>query len=129
GEPGSELVEPVVDGVAHRVLAHHTVREIFASQRAEIQKEIEDELRPTLAREGVILRAVYIGNIDLPKEYRAGLDALLAEELAAEKMRYTLELKAKMVKQSELEAEADKARREKAAEAAGEEEIIAAKAR
>jgi uncharacterized membrane protein YqiK len=43
-------------------------------------------------------------------------------------MRYTLELKDKQVKQSELEAQAEKVRREKAAEAAGQEQIIAAKA-
>ena len=43
-------------------------------------------------------------------------------------MRYTLELKEKQVKQTELEALADKARRETAAAAAGEEQIIAAKA-
>ena len=43
-------------------------------------------------------------------------------------MRYTLELKEKQVKETALEAEADKVRREKAAEAAGSEEIIAAKA-
>jgi uncharacterized membrane protein YqiK len=44
-------------------------------------------------------------------------------------MRFTLELKGKQVKQSELEAEAEKVRREKAAEAAGNEEVIAAKAK
>jgi len=43
-------------------------------------------------------------------------------------MRYTLELKEKQVKQSALEADADKVRRETAAEAAGNEQIIAAKA-
>jgi uncharacterized membrane protein YqiK len=43
-------------------------------------------------------------------------------------MRYTLELKEKQVKQTELEAQADKVRRETAAEAAGEEQVIAAKA-
>ena len=56
------------------------------------------------------------------------VNALLAEELATEKMRYTLELKEKQVKQTELESQADKVRREKSAEAAGEEQIIAAKA-
>jgi hypothetical protein len=43
-------------------------------------------------------------------------------------MRYTLELKEKEVKAATLEAEAEKARRETAAEAAGNEQIIAAKA-
>jgi regulator of protease activity HflC (stomatin/prohibitin superfamily) len=126
---GRELVEPVVDGVLHRTFAKHTVREIFSSQRSEIQKAIEEELRPLLAPDGINVRAVFLGNVDLPAEYRAGLEALLAEELNAEKMRYTLELKDKQVKESELVAEADKVKRQKAAEAAGDEEIIAAKAK
>jgi regulator of protease activity HflC (stomatin/prohibitin superfamily) len=126
---GRGLVEPVVDGVMHRVFARHTVREIFSSKRVEIEQEIVAELAPLLKRDGVAVRGVYLGNVDLPEQYRNGLDALLSEELAAEKMRYTLELKAQHVKQSELEGAAEKVRREKAAEAAGEEEIIAAKAR
>lgn len=56
------------------------------------------------------------------------MEKLLAEELETEKMRYTLELKEKQVKQTALEADADKIRREKAAEAAGNEQIIAARA-
>src|SRR5688572_6913744 len=34
---GQELIEPVVDGVLHRSLAKHTVREIFTDKRVEIQ--------------------------------------------------------------------------------------------
>jgi regulator of protease activity HflC (stomatin/prohibitin superfamily) len=126
---GPELVEPVVDGVLHRTFARHTVREIFSTKRAEIQESIQNELAPLLAKDGVLVRAIFIGNVDLPAEYKAGLEALLTEELSAEKMRYTLELKAKMVTQSGLEAEADKVKREKAAEAAGLEEVIAARSR
>jgi uncharacterized membrane protein YqiK len=69
-----------------------------------------------------------VGNVDLPAEYRRGMDQLLAEELASEKMRYTLELKDKRVKEVELEGEAEKTRREKIAEAAAREQVIAAKA-
>jgi regulator of protease activity HflC (stomatin/prohibitin superfamily) len=126
---GRELVEPVVDGVLHRTFAKHTVREIFSTQRAEIQRAIEAELKPALEPDGILLRNVFIGNVDLPSDYKKGLEQLLAEELSAEKMRYTLELKDKQVKQSELEAEAEKIKRQKAAEAAGQEEVIAAKAR
>jgi regulator of protease activity HflC (stomatin/prohibitin superfamily) len=126
---GRELVEPIVDGVLHRTFAKNTVREIFSTKRAEIQKEIEDELRPQLAPDGIVVRAVFLGNVDLPKEYRAGLESLLAEELSSEKMRYTLELKDKEVQEAALEADAEKVRREKAAEAAALEEIIAAKSK
>jgi regulator of protease activity HflC (stomatin/prohibitin superfamily) len=84
-------------------------------------------LRPNLAADGIILRSVQMGKVDLPQDYRNGMDKLLAEELETEKMRYTLELKDKRVKETELEGEADKVRREKAAEAAAREQVIAAK--
>jgi hypothetical protein len=48
--------------------------------------------------------------------------------LETEKMRYTLDLKEKRVRQTELEALADKIRRETAAAASANEQIIAAKA-
>jgi regulator of protease activity HflC (stomatin/prohibitin superfamily) len=128
-EIGAELVMPTVDGALHGTFAQHTVREIFAAQRYPIQKAIEDSLRASLAKDGVIIKAVVIGGIDLPASYKSGLEALLSEELSTEKMRYTLELKEKQIKQTELEAEADKVRRQKAAEAAGQEEVIAAKSR
>jgi regulator of protease activity HflC (stomatin/prohibitin superfamily) len=123
----AELVQPTVDGVLHRAFAQHTVREIFATQRAAIQKAIEDELRASLGKDGILVKTVAIGSIDLPPQYKNGLESLLTEELAADKMRFTLELKEKEIKSAELEAEADKVRREKAAEAAGQEQVIAAK--
>ena len=123
----AEVVQPAIRGVVYRILASHTVREIFSSQRAEIQKAIESELRQRLAADGVILRDVLLGKVDLPADYRRGMDALLAEELASEKMRFTLELKDKRVKEVALDAEADKVRREKTAEAAAQEQVIAAR--
>jgi regulator of protease activity HflC (stomatin/prohibitin superfamily) len=118
-----------VDGVLHRTFARHTVREIYSTERGAIQKAIEEELKPMLLPDGIVVRTVFIGNVDLPSDYRKGLELLLAEELSSEKMRYTIELKDKQVKATELDAEAEKVRREKAAEAAGQEEIIAAKAK
>ena len=85
-------------------------------------------MKPKLAADGIILRGVQMGQVDLPREYRQGMEKLLAEELESEKMKYTLELKSKQVQQTQLEAEADKVKREKSAEAAGNEQIIAAKA-
>jgi len=126
---GQELVEPVVDGVLHRSLAKHTVREIFTEKRVEIQQDIEQELRALLAKDGIALRSLFIGHVDLPEKYRTGMEGLLAEELATEKMRFTLQLKEKQVKERSLEGDAAKIQREKAAEAAASEEIIAAKAR
>ncbi|WP_394779901.1 SPFH domain-containing protein [Undibacterium sp.] len=123
-----QVVDPLVQGVIYKAFTRYTVKEIFSSKRQEIQQQIEAELKPKLAADGILLRSVMMGKVDLPQDYKAGMDKLLAEELETEKMRYTLELKDKQVKQTELEAEADKVRREKSAEAAGNEQIIAAKA-
>lgn len=128
GDVGTDIVEPAVQGLVYKVFARYTVREIFSSKRAEIGQIIENELRTRLAADGVTLRSIQIGKVDLPAEYRRGMDSLLAEELASEKMRYTLELKDKRVKETELDASADKVRREVAAEAAAREQVIAARA-
>ncbi|HEY6966144.1 MAG TPA: SPFH domain-containing protein [Burkholderiales bacterium] len=125
---GAEVVDPAVQGVVYKVIARYTVREIFSSKRAEIQQAIERELRERLAADGIALRGVQIGKVDLPADYRRGMDALLAEEIASEKMRYTLDLKEKRVKETALEGEAAKVRSEKAAEAAAQQQVIAARA-
>jgi regulator of protease activity HflC (stomatin/prohibitin superfamily) len=125
---GGDVVEPAVQGIIYKVFARYTVREIFSTKRVEIQQAIESELNGKLAADGIALRSVVIGKVDLPADYRRGMDGLLAEELATAKMRYTLELKEKRVKETALEGEAEKVRREKAAEAAGQAQVIAAKA-
>ena len=112
----------------YKTFTRYTVKEIYSTKRGEIQQAIEAELKPKLAADGILLRGVQMGKVDLPADYRAGMDQLLAEELASEKMHYTLELKEKQVKQTELEADAEKIKRETEAEAAGNEQIIAAKA-
>ena len=125
---GAEIVEPAVQGVIYKTFARYTVREIFSVKRLEIQQALEAELKAKLAQDGVILRSVHVGKVDLPADYRRRMEGLIAEELATQKMRYTLELKDKRVQEMALEGEADKVRREKAAEASGREQVIAARA-
>jgi regulator of protease activity HflC (stomatin/prohibitin superfamily) len=126
---GKDLIEPLVDGVLHRSLSKRTVREVFTDKRVEIQDDIEQELRGLLARDGIVVRSLFLGHVDLPAQYRTGLESLLSEELATEKMRYTLQLKEKKVKETALDGDAAKVQREKAAEAAASEELIAAKSK
>jgi len=124
----ADLVRPAVQGIVYPLLARHSVREIFSSQRGQIQQEIASALGPKLDTLGLLLRGVDMGQVDLPEDYRAQMEKLLAEELETEKIRYTLQLKEAQVKETQLTAEADKVRRQKAAEAAGAEQVIAARA-
>src|SRR4051812_1614742 len=108
---GAAIVEPAVQGVIYKSFARYTVREIFSTKRQELQQAMEAELKAKLAAEGIALRSVLIGKVDLPADYRRGMEALLAEELASEKMRYTLVLKKRQIEQRKLEAEADRVSR------------------
>jgi regulator of protease activity HflC (stomatin/prohibitin superfamily) len=124
----ADLVAPAVQGIVYPTFARYTVREIFSQRRTEIQRELIAELKPKFAAMGLVLREVDMGKVDLPADYRAGMEKLLSEELETEKIHYTLQLKEAQVKQQQLEAEADKVRRQTAAEAAGQEQVIAARA-
>ena len=103
---GRDLVAPVVQGVIYKVFAKYTVKEIFSTKRAEIQALIEGELTPQLAKDGIALRSVQIGKVDLPPEYRAGLEGVLTEELATEKMKHTLVLREQMAQEQVIHAKA-----------------------
>jgi len=121
----AELVAPAVQGIVYPTFARYSVREIFSQRRAEIRAELIALLEPKFAAMGLVLREVEMGKVDLPPDYRAGMEKLLSEELETEKIHYTLQLKEAQVKQQQLEAEADKVRRQTAAEAAGQEQVIA----
>jgi len=124
----ADLVAPAVLGIAYPTFARYSVREIFSQRRTEIQRQLLAELNPKFTAMGLVLREVDMGKVDLPPDYRAGMEKLLSEELETEKVHYTLQLKEAQVKQQQLEAEADKVRRQTAAEAAGQEQVIAARA-
>jgi regulator of protease activity HflC (stomatin/prohibitin superfamily) len=124
----ADLVAPAVQGIVYPTFARYSVREIFSQRRTEIKQELIAALKPKFTALGLMLREVDIGKVDLPPDYRAGMEKLLSEELETEKIRYTLQLKEAQVKQQQLEAEADKVRRQTAAEAAGQEQVIAARA-
>ncbi len=124
----ADLVAPAVQGIVYPAFARYSVREIFSQRRAEIKQALIAELKPKFTAMGLVLREVDIGRVDLPPDYRAGMEKLLSEELETEKIHYTLQLKEAQVKQQQLEAEADKVRRQTAAEAAGQEQVIAARA-
>ena len=124
----AELVAPAVQGIVYPTFARYSVREIFSQRRTQIQQELFAQLEPKFTAMGLVLREVDIGKVDLPPDYRAGMEKLLSEELETEKVHYTLQLKEAQVKQQQIEAEADKARRQTAAEAAGQEQVIAARA-
>jgi regulator of protease activity HflC (stomatin/prohibitin superfamily) len=98
----ADLVAPAVQGVVYPTFARYSVREIFSQRRSEIKQELVTELKPKFTAMGLVLREVDIGKVDLPPDYRLGMEKLLSEELETEKSHYTLQLKEAQVKQQQL---------------------------
>ena len=69
-----EIVEPAVQGVIYKTFARYAVREIFSTKRVEIQQAIETELGARFAADGIALRSVLIGKVDLPADYQRGME-------------------------------------------------------
>jgi len=69
-----QILEPTVQGVIYKIFTRYTVREIFSSKRQEIQQSIEAELKPKLAADGILIHTITIGKIDLPHDYKIGME-------------------------------------------------------
>jgi regulator of protease activity HflC (stomatin/prohibitin superfamily) len=126
--PIAEVVPPVVGSVFRQLVPGYVVREVFAMKRDELRERATRIITDKLAGDGVIVKEVMLRDVVLPPEYAKGLEGLLLKEQQSERMVYDLQIKEKEVRQAELEAEADKARRVKEAEAQASVRVLQAKA-
>jgi regulator of protease activity HflC (stomatin/prohibitin superfamily) len=126
--PAEEMVPAVVATAFRQIVPGYSVREVFATKREELRERAARLVTDKLAEDGVVVREVMLRDVVLPAEYAKGLEGLLLKEQQNERMVYDLQIKEKEVKQAELEAEADKARRVKEAEAQASVRVLQAKA-
>lgn len=124
----SEIVPPVVASAFRELAPNYLVREVFAAKREEVRKEAAAVIAQKLAGDGVVVKEVLLRDIQLPADYARSLEGLLLKEQENERLSVELEVKAKEVKQAELEAEADEARQVKAAEGQAQVTVLQSKA-
>ncbi len=124
----AEVVSPRVVNAFRQILPQFLVREVFSNRREEVRERAAEQLIRTLAADGIVVREVLLRDVSLPPEFAKGLEALLLKQQENERMEFDLQIKQKLVRQAELEADALKAREVKAAEARAQVEVLAAKA-
>ena len=123
-----DLVPVVVASAFREVVPNYMVREVFATRREEVRQRAADIIAAKLGEDGIVVKDVMLRDIVLPAEYAKGLEALLTKQQQAERMVFDVEIKQKEVRTAELEAEADRIRQVKAAEALGQVRVLQAKA-
>lgn len=122
-----EIVPPVVASVFREVVPTYTVRELFATKREEVRTKAADRITKKLGGDGIVVKEVMLRDIQLPAEYAKGLEGLLLKEQEDEGLTIETAMREKQVRIAELEAEAQKRREVKGAEAQAQVRVLQAK--
>src|SRR5271169_2989354 len=123
-----QVVGPVVSSIYRQLAPNYETREIFAVKREELRTKAADAIKNRLASDGIVVREVLLRDIQLPAEYSKGLEGLLLKEQENERLTTEQDIKLKEVRIAELEADAQKARDVKQAEAQAQVRVLQAKA-
>lgn len=122
-----QIVPPVVASVFREVVPNYTVRELFAVKREEVRSTAAERITAELAGDGILVKEVMLRDIQLPAEYAKGLEGLLEKEQQDEGLTIETKMREKQVMIAELEAEAQKRRDVKGAEAQAQVRVLQAK--
>jgi len=123
-----ELVPAVVATVFREIAPNHQVRELFATRREEIRRTAAERITQKLGGDGIVVKEVMLRDIRMPEEFAKSLEGLLLKANENERLGMDLEVKQKLVRVAELEAEAQKAREVKQAEGQAQITVLQAKA-
>jgi regulator of protease activity HflC (stomatin/prohibitin superfamily) len=123
-----EIVAPVVASAFREIAPAYLVRDVFSNKREEIRSRASDAITRKLAADGIVVKQVMLRDLVLPAEYARGLEGMLLKEQENERLSFEVEIKQKLVRTAELEAEADEARQVKQAEGQAQVTVLRAKA-
>jgi regulator of protease activity HflC (stomatin/prohibitin superfamily) len=124
----TEIMPPVVANAFRQTISGYLVRDVFSTRREEVRRVAAEAITRRLAADGIIVKEVMLRDVGLPAEYAKGLEGLLMKSQENDRLSIDLEVKQKMVRTAELEAEAEKMRQVKQAEGRAQITVLEAKA-
>ena len=124
----SEIMPAVVANAFRQTISGYMVRDVFSARREEVRRVAADTITRRLGADGIVVKEVMLRDIGLPPEYAKGLEGLLLKAQENDRLTIELEVKQKMVRTAELEAEAEKMRQVKHAEGRAQVTVLEAKA-
>lgn len=127
-DPGTEVVAPVLVSSFRSLSTAYDAAQIAAEKREELAAAAAVRARQRLEGTGIVLRDVLVSDLGLPRAFSDARMTLLAEQQAADRKDATLKVRQKEIEEGRLVAEAEKVRREKAAETEAAQRLIAARA-
>jgi regulator of protease activity HflC (stomatin/prohibitin superfamily) len=123
-----EIVAPVVLNTFQMLAPNYVVREVYATKREEFRAKAAQTITTRLASDGIIVKEVSLEQVELPDEYAKGLEDLLLKEQEDDRTSVEADIEQKRVAIAASQAEAQKIRDVKRAEASAQSQVILAKA-
>jgi regulator of protease activity HflC (stomatin/prohibitin superfamily) len=123
-----QMIAPAIGSIFRDLAPNYIVREMFSSKRDEVRQLAAARIAAKLGADGIMVKEVILRDVQLPADYAKGLEGLLLKEQENERLSVELEVKQKMVREAELEADALKVRQIKAAEGQAAITVLQAKA-
>jgi regulator of protease activity HflC (stomatin/prohibitin superfamily) len=123
-----EIVAPTVMSAFREVAPDYIVRDVFSTKREEFRQRVTALITQRLAGDAIEVKEVQLRKVELPDEYAKGLEDLLLKEQEDDRTSVDAEIQKKMVGIAESQAEAQKVRDVKRAEANAQAQVIMAKA-
>lgn len=124
----TELLPPVIANAFRQTISGYMVRDVFSAKREEVRQAAAAAITRRLAADGIVVKEVMLRDLALPAEYAKGLEGLLMKAQENDRLTIDLEVKQKLVRSAELEAEAEKTREVKRAEGRAQITVLEAKA-
>jgi regulator of protease activity HflC (stomatin/prohibitin superfamily) len=124
----TEIMPPVVANAFRQTISSYMIRDVFSVKREEVRRMAAETITRRLAADGIVVKEVMLRDVGLPPEYAKGLEGLLLKAQENDRLSIELEMKQKMVRTAELEAEAEKMRQVKHAEGRAQITVLEAKA-
>jgi regulator of protease activity HflC (stomatin/prohibitin superfamily) len=131
----THLPRPIDKGIVPAVVASawreltpgYTVQEIFSTKREEVRRKAAETITKKLGKDGILVEAVMLRNVELPEQYSAGLENLLLKEQQDNELTVETDMQQKQVRIAELQAEADAKRKVKESEGDAQAKVVEAK--
>jgi regulator of protease activity HflC (stomatin/prohibitin superfamily) len=123
-----EIVAPVLLSTFHALAPNYIVRDLFSTKREEFRAKAAQIIADRLARDGIVVKEVLLKQVELPEEYAKGLEDLLLKEQENDRTSVEADIEQKRVAIAQSQAEAQKIRDVKHAEANAQSQVIMAKA-
>ncbi len=97
-------VAPTVRGIARDVAGRYTPEEIYSTKRAQVKKEIRDELTKAMGHTYIIIENVIMRDVSIPEKISEAINFKLTADQEAQKMKFTIEKERLEAERKKIEA-------------------------